>query len=193
MVDHARFAFRPRCLAVHAGIGGPAGRGTEREIAGIFVNRERSASTKWTVVPAKAGIQYAVALRSTIGALQYWAARSSQAVTMCLLRPVEELQRVDRRRAFADLEVQLRRSDLARLAGLGNDLAALDGVATLHQQFTRMGIGGDVTVGVPNQNQVAVALELIARIGNDAILGSLHRRAFGHRQVDAVIGLAIGL
>src|SRR5258705_11240788 len=72
-------------------------------------------------------------------------------------RPIEELKRVDRRRAFADLEMQLRRSDLARLAGLGNDLAALNGVAALHQHFTRVGISGDVAVRVPNQNQLAEA------------------------------------
>src|ERR1700754_3569821 len=108
-------------------------------------------------------------------------------------RPVEELQRVDRRRALADLEVQLRRADLAGLARLGNDLAALDGFAALHHEFTRMGIGGDVAVGVPDQDQIAVALELISRIGNDAVFGSLHGRALGHRDVDAVVGLAIGL
>src|SRR5258705_12587667 len=98
-------------------------------------------------------------------------------------RPVEELKRVNRRRAFADLEMQLRRSDLARLAGLRNDLAALDGVAALHQQFTGMCIGGDVAVGVPNQNQVAVALELIAGIGNDIVLGRLYRRALPNRPI----------
>jgi hypothetical protein len=54
--------------------------------------------------------------------------------------------------------MQLRRSDLARLAGLGNDLAALNGVAALHQHFTGVGISGDVAVRVPNQNQVAVLL-----------------------------------
>jgi len=54
--------------------------------------------------------------------------------------------------------MQLRRSDLARLAGLGNDLPALNGVAALHQHFTGVGISGDVAVRVPNQNQVAVLL-----------------------------------
>ena len=57
--------------------------------------------------------------------------------------------------------MQLRRSDLARLAGLGNDLAALNGVAALHQHFTGVAISGDVAVRVPNQNQVAVALDLM--------------------------------
>src|SRR5450759_190668 len=70
---------------------------------------------------------------------------------------VEELKRVDRRRTLADLEVELRRPDLTRLTRFGNNLAALDRVAALHQQFTRMGICGDVTVGMPNQNQIAIA------------------------------------
>ena len=40
--------------------------------------------------------------------------------------------------------MQLRRSDLARLAGLGNDLPALNGVAALHQHFAGVGKSGDV-------------------------------------------------
>src|SRR3977135_2305079 len=86
-------------------------------------------------------------------------------------RPVEELKRVNRRRSLADLEVELRRPHLARLTRLGNDLAALDRLAALHQQFTRMGICGDVTVGVPNQNQIAITLEFIPGIGDDRLLG----------------------
>ena len=67
--------------------------------------------------------------------------------------------------------MQLRRSDLARLAGLGNDLAALDGFAALHQHFTGVGISGDVAVRVPNQNHVAVALDVVAGIADDAVTG----------------------
>src|ERR1700686_1984701 len=85
-------------------------------------------------------------------------------------RPVEELKRVNRARSLADLEVELRRPHLTRLTRFGNDLAALDCIAALHQQFTRMGICGDVTVGVPNQNQIAITLELVSGIGHDAIL-----------------------
>src|SRR6186713_3681868 len=81
-------------------------------------------------------------------------------------RAVEELKRVNRGRSFADLEVELRRPHLTRLTRLGNDLAALDRVAALHHQFTRMGICGDVTVGVPNQNQIAITLEFISGIGD---------------------------
>src|SRR5450631_4250226 len=102
---------------------------------------------------------------------------------------VEELKRVNRRRSLADLEVELRRPHLARLTRFGNDLAALDRVAALHHQFTRMGICGDVTVGVPNQNQIAIAFEFVSGIGHDAVLRRLYGRTLGYRQIDAVIGL----
>src|SRR5450759_1056460 len=124
-------------------------------------------------------------------------ARSSRAMT--IVRPrersrsVEELKRVNRRRSFADLEVELRRPYLARLTRFGNDLAALDRVPALHQKLTRMGICSDVTVGVPNQNQIAITLELVSGIGHDAVFRRLHRRAFRHRQIDTVIRLAVGL
>ena len=99
----------------------------------------------------------------------------------------EILRRIDRRRALADLEVQLRRVDVAGLAGLGDHLAALDGVAALDHQLAGMGIGGDEAVGVADQHQIAVALELVAGIGDDAVLGGLDRRAFRHREIDAVV------
>ena len=52
-------------------------------------------------------------------------------------------------------------------------------------------IDGLVTrYGVPDQHQVAVGLELIAGVGDDAVLGGLDRRAFRHRDVDAVVLLA---
>src|SRR3954470_12894369 len=91
------------------------------------------------------------------------------------LRAVEELKRVNRGRSLADLEVELRRPHLTRLTRFGNDLAALDRIPALHHQFTRMGICGDITVGVPNQDQIAITLEFISRIGDDAVLGRLDR------------------
>src|SRR3954463_12700023 len=108
------------------------------------------------------------------------------------LRAVEELKRVNRRRSLADLEMELRRPHLTRLTRFGNDLAALDRLPALHHQFTRMGICGDITVGVPNQDQIAITLELISRIGDDAVFGRLHRRAFGNGDIDAVVLLAVG-
>ena len=102
-------------------------------------------------------------------------------------RLVEELRRIDRRRALADLEVQLRRRHVAGLPGLRDHLPALDGVAALDQDLAGMGVGGDVAVGVAHQHEIAVALELVAGIGDDAVLGRLDRRAFRHREIDAVV------
>ena len=56
-----------------------------------------------------------------------------------------------------------------------------------------MRIGGDVAVGMAHQHEIAVALELVAGIGDDAVLGRLDRRAFRHGEIDAVVLLAVGL
>src|SRR5262245_38481959 len=100
-------------------------------------------------------------------------------------RSVQELKRVNRARSLTDLEVELRRRHFPGLTRLGNDLAALDGISALHHQLTRMGICGDVAVGVPNQNQIAITLQLVAGIGDDAVFSRLDRRTLGHREVDA--------
>ncbi len=48
---------------------------------------------------------------------------------------VQELRRIDRGRALADLEVQLRRVDVAGLAGARDHLAALDLIAALDHEL----------------------------------------------------------
>ena len=50
-----------------------------------------------------------------------------------------------------------------------------------------------IAVGVAHQHQIAVTLQLVAGVGDDAVLGGLHRRALRHRDIDAVILLAVGL
>jgi predicted AAA+ superfamily ATPase len=70
---------------------------------------------------------------------------------------------------------------------LRNHLTALDRIAALHQDFAGVRIGGDEAVAVTDQHQIAVALELIAGIGDDAVFGRLDRRAFRHREIDAVV------
>jgi hypothetical protein len=67
----------------------------------------------------------------------------------------------------------LRGSHLTRLTPFGDDLATHYSIAALHQEFTRMGIGGDVTAGVPNQDQISIVLEFTSGIGDYAILGRL--------------------
>src|SRR5262245_32878677 len=85
----------------------------------------------------------------------------------------EIMRRVDRGRSLADLEVQLRRVDVAGLAGERDGLPALDLIAALDLDLAGMGVGGDEAVGMPHQDEVAVALELVARIGDHALLGRL--------------------
>ena len=69
--------------------------------------------------------------------------------------------------------MQLRRGDVAGLTGMRNHLAAFHGLAALDQNVAGMRVGGDKTVGVANQDQIAIALELTAGIGNDAVFGGL--------------------
>src|SRR5262245_42845316 len=68
------------------------------------------------------------------------------------------LGRVDRARAFAQLEMELRLIDLTGTPGLGDDLAAAHLIATLDQDFVIVGVGRHPIVGVPDQYQIAVAL-----------------------------------
>jgi len=51
----------------------------------------------------------------------------------------------------------------------------------------------DETVAVAHQDEVAVALELVAGVGDDAVLGGLHRGPLRDRDVDAVIVSAVRL
>src|SRR3954451_4594539 len=104
-----------------------------------------------------------------------------------VLSAAEILRRVDRGRALAHFEVQLRTRDVAGRTGLADDLAALDGLAFLHTQFAGVSIGGDEAIGMPHQHEVAIALEFAARVGDDALLGRLDRGSFRHRDVDAVV------
>src|SRR6266849_2929940 len=86
-------------------------------------------------------------------------------------RRCEELHRNDQQRTLSDLEMQLGRVDVAGLAPPRDHLAALDLIAALDQELRGMGVGGDVAVRVPHQDEIAVAFQLAARIGDDAVLG----------------------
>src|SRR5262249_27731255 len=52
---------------------------------------------------------------------------------------------------------------------------------------------GDKAVAVANQDEVAIALELVARIGDDAVVRGFDRRPLGYREIDAVVLQAIRL
>ncbi len=103
------------------------------------------------------------------------------------LKPGEIVDRIDGLRALAQFEMKLRRRDISGLAGFGDDLPALDGLAALHIDLGIIRIGRNEAIGVADQNEIAIAFELIAGIGDDARLGRFHRRAFRQRDVYAVI------
>ena len=82
--------------------------------------------------------------------------------------------------------MELRRGDIAGLARSCDHLTAFDGIAFFDLQFGIVGIGGDKAVVMTHQNRIAIAFQLVARIGDNAVFGSLDRRAFGQSDVDAI-------
>ncbi len=89
--------------------------------------------------------------------------------------------------------MHLRLGDSAGGARLSNDLTAADLVAALDEDLLVIGIGRHPVIGVPDQHEIAVALKLVAGIGDDAALGGAHRGALGHGDVDALVLQAVGL
>src|ERR1700736_3797972 len=94
------------------------------------------------------------------------AVRSSIAKAALPSLALEKAHRIERRRAPADLEVQLRRVDIAGLARVRNYLPALDLVTTLHQQFLGMRVDGGVVIRVADEDKVALARKSIACIAD---------------------------
>src|SRR6266480_3329155 len=88
--------------------------------------------------------------------------------------------------------MQLRRVDVAGLPRARDDLAAFDLVAALDQELLGVGVSGDVAVGMAHENEVTVALELVAGIGHGSVFSSFHRRVLRYRDIDAVVLLAVG-
>src|SRR5215471_17190996 len=120
MVDHAWVALRPRRLAVRAGSRRTAWRRREKlnvQTAHSRPRHEDAGRNPEQTYCAGSPSPKERERTATSGAAQI-------------------LGRVNRCRSFADLEVQLRRRYVAGLPGMGDDLAALDGVAALDHDFT---------------------------------------------------------
>ena len=95
----------------------------------------------------------------------------------CLLEAGEIARRVDRGRSLAQFEVQLRRVDVARVAGLGDHLSALDRFAPLHVEFAIVAIGRDEAVRMLDEDEVAVTFQSVARVDDRAALRRPNRSA----------------
>src|SRR5260370_26409902 len=113
-----------------------------------------------------------------------------------ILRPAgarrggEELARIDRALAATQLEMQLRLANPPGRANLGNLLALANGIAALDEQLLAMRIGGDPAIGMLDQDQIAVAAQLIAGICDSSGVDRGHRGAARRGDVDAVIVFA---
>src|SRR6185503_3834556 len=126
------------------------------------------------------------ASRYCVGAIRAGCSRTPRGGAV-ELGAAEELRRIDRGRPFPDLEVQLRRRHVAGLTGMRNHLPPPDCVATLDEQLARMRIGRHISIRVTDQDEITVALELVAGVCNDAIIGRLDGRPFGNGEIDPVI------
>src|SRR4051794_25274472 len=106
---------------------------------------------------------------------------------------IQESHGVDCGCAFANFEMELRTRHRPGLAGFRDDVAALDRVAAFHEQLLVMGIGRHPSALVADENEVAIALELITGIRDDPPVGRMNARAFRDRDIDALVAQAVRL
>src|SRR5690242_372695 len=76
--------------------------------------------------------------------------------------------------------------DRAGFARDGDFLAALHRLAALHEQFLGVAVNGGVAVAVLDDHEPTQRRNAAADIGDDAVGSREHRRAFGHRDLDAI-------
>ena len=89
--------------------------------------------------------------------------------------------------------MNLRARHRTGLTSLGYDIAALDRVAALYKQILVVGIGGYPAAFMADENQVAIALQLIAGIGDDASFCRTNVCPLRDRDIDALVAQAAWL
>src|SRR6185503_4535090 len=87
--------------------------------------------------------------------------------------------------------MQLRLTDIAAVADGRDDLTALDVIAALHMNTVGMRVGGHEPVVVPDEDQIAVTLQLVADITDFARIGRVYRCSARDQDVDAVVASAV--
>jgi len=87
--------------------------------------------------------------------------------------------------------MDLRLVDRTGLAGFGDDLPALDAITAFHEDFRIMGIGRDPTIVVSDQNEVAIALELGASVGDRTGLSGVDFGPVRDLKVETVVVSAV--
>jgi hypothetical protein len=87
---------------------------------------------------------------------------------------------------LANFEVQVRGGDVPARAGAGDDRAAQNLHPFAYQERGVVRVDGG-EVAMLKDDEVAVAAQLGARVGDHAVAGGVHRRPRRHRQVDAEV------
>ena len=88
--------------------------------------------------------------------------------------------------------MQLGPGDVAGLPGIADHLALGHEIAALDQKPVGMRVGGGVAALVLDQHQVAIAFQLVARIGNSTAGRGADRCIHRRGDIDAVIPAAVG-
>ncbi len=99
-------------------------------------------------------------------------------------------QRIDGSRISSQLEVQHRFACIPRASDLCDLLPSLDAVASFDEVLAVVAVGGEVSVGVSHEDQVAEALERRAAVDDNAVLCRLDDISFFGSDVDAVVALS---
>src|SRR5215831_14037094 len=90
---------------------------------------------------------------------------------------------IDGLRALAQLEMDLRLIDITCGSGQCDHLAGRNMIAARDSDLVAMGIGGDETIVVADENKVSVGFEIAAGIADSSRGGRVHRRPTGSRNV----------
>src|SRR5207237_6850130 len=101
-------------------------------------------------------------------------------------------QRVMRMRTYTHLEVNMWAGGVSGTPYAGDLLPAGDALAARDQVLRVVGVDGDQVALVGEQDQLAVPA-LLAGKEHHAVVGGVHRRAFGAGQVDALVLVALAL
>src|SRR5580700_10125815 len=83
--------------------------------------------------------------------------------------------------------MKLRRRDIAALPGFRDRLPALYRLAALDFDIAIIRIGGNKAIGMPDQNQIAITLQLVPGVGDDAALRRFHGGSFWNRYIYPVV------
>ena len=91
---------------------------------------------------------------------------------------------------MTQFKMKLWRSNRPALPGFGDCLSALHFIAALDLQLTVMCVGRHIAIGVTDQDQIAIALELITGKGDFAFFARFNLRSLRDGDVDAVAAIS---